>query len=568
VREIPFTAERGTHTRTDPTYAPNPEVFDGLDHDEIFRNVQALDPSLLTAGAQSWQATATGLTDSVSQAHTEIRGAIADGWRGAASSTAAAAVAAFELHGQQLADVMGVVSQRLVRAAEAAEALRAAVGTPSDAQPDLAAALLDPTQATANIDSQKNVEGERLDVVRAMDTIYTTAFLGTGVDVPAFPDIAPTLDADPTPGALGAIGPTASVTDDPAATVAAQAGAPTALPTHPPAPAPATTPLASAPIPATALPSTGIPAGAPVAGSGATVPANAAPVTAPAASTSPSAIAAAAAAESAPPRGTSVPAAPAPAGSAAMTGTPGRPGADRERKRDERAGAGAGAPDKTVTDNGATDPRPNRTDAGIAYAGTTPAGTGTSTTDTDIATEATGVDASHASGPTSTGAESTVGATHTSATGTDESGPSARGSDRDGEAAIGAGAGAGAGAVGGLLGGAPAAGDTPRSNSSAPAHNARSDDRAEDDEDDELDWAEEDFVFDDLDLEFDSGHDPDRSDTGRGHEFDESGFGDSDFGGSGYGGLDGDSARAPADELIGDLDPATPPVVGDWTEHE
>ncbi|WP_040798021.1 PPE domain-containing protein [Nocardia higoensis] len=542
MREIPLAAERGEHTRTDPAYAPNAEVFDGLTHAEIFRNVQAIDPSLLSAGAQSWQATATGLADAVSQAHTEIRGAIADGWRGAASSTAAAAVAAFELQGRQLADVMAVVSQRLVRAAEAAEALRSAVGMPSAAQPDLAAALLDPAQATANVDTQKTVEGERLDVVRAMDTIYIPAFLGVGVDVPAFPDAVTATDAGLSSGAPGTAGATAPGRDDPAATVAAQAAVATTAAGNPAAPVSAA-PAASAPVPSTALPTAGAAVGAPTGGPGGTVPARSASSD----STRRAGVAGAARAESAPTRAT-VPPTSAPTGSAPITGGP-RPASDKERRRD---GASTTAQAAAVDGAPAPDAPEATYGASVTEAGATAAALGTGA-------------AGHETNPS----------------GTDQSTPGTRGSDRDGESAVGAGA--GAGAVGGLLGGALAAGDTPRSGSSVPANAARTE-RDRGDEDDELDWAEEDFVFDDLELAFDGGHGSGRTDQGFGAsgshdlDLDDSGFGDSSYGGSGYSGsgyggsgyadLDPDTTRAPAGELIGDLDPATPPVVGDWTERE
>ncbi|WP_280495186.1 hypothetical protein [Nocardia farcinica] len=84
MRELPYQAHRAPHTRTDPAYAPRAEVFDSLEHDEIHRKVQLLDPAVLNAGGQAWQASATGLGEAVAQAHTEIRAAIADGWRGAA----------------------------------------------------------------------------------------------------------------------------------------------------------------------------------------------------------------------------------------------------------------------------------------------------------------------------------------------------------------------------------------------------------------------------------------------------------------------------------------------------
>ncbi|WP_405178038.1 WXG100 family type VII secretion target [Nocardia sp. NBC_01377] len=191
MRELPTNAERGEHTRHDPDYAPNVEIFDNLTHRRIHAGVQLLDPAALSAGQQAWQGSATGVADAVSQAHTEIRALIADGWRGGAARTAAEAVRSFEQHGQQLADVMSVVAQRLGHAGDAAETLRGAVGAPTADTPDLSAALLDPSQATANSATQKAAEHERGDVVRAMDSVYTNAFIRSGTDVPAFPDSTP-----------------------------------------------------------------------------------------------------------------------------------------------------------------------------------------------------------------------------------------------------------------------------------------------------------------------------------------------------------------------------------------
>ncbi|WP_406232699.1 hypothetical protein [Nocardia sp. NBC_01009] len=187
MRKLPRTAEHGAH-RTDPDYAPNVEIFDSLTHQDIHAGVQLLDPAALSAGKQAWQGSATGLAEAVEQAHNEIRAAIADGWRGSAAQQAADAVHQFEQSGQQLADVMSTVAQRLGQAGDAAEALRAAVVEPSSATPDLAAALLDPAQATSNTATQKATEHSRQDVVQAMDSIYTNAFIPSGSGIPAFPD--------------------------------------------------------------------------------------------------------------------------------------------------------------------------------------------------------------------------------------------------------------------------------------------------------------------------------------------------------------------------------------------
>ncbi|MFF7940237.1 WXG100 family type VII secretion target [Nocardia gamkensis] len=200
MREMPRAGERATHRRTDPAYAPNVEVFDNLTHTEIHAKVQLLDPAVLSGGTQAWSDAAAHLADAVFQAHTEIRAAIADGWRGSAAKSADAVVRVFEQSGQDLADVFAVVSQRLGQASDAAEALRAAVTEPPAAAPDLAGALLDPSRATSNVEGQKASEHARQDVVRAMNDIYAGVFVQTGTDVPAYPDEAdrPTATA-PTP---------------------------------------------------------------------------------------------------------------------------------------------------------------------------------------------------------------------------------------------------------------------------------------------------------------------------------------------------------------------------------
>src|SRR5690242_2756164 len=173
---------------TDPDYAPTVEMFDHLTHRDIQRGVQELNPEIITAGRQAWQSSAAAMADAVQSAHTEIRGAIADGWRGGAAQLAADAVTAFERLGQELSDVMAVVGQRLAQANDAAETLRASVSQQVTAHPDLEAALLDPKQATANVAVQKSAENVRQDAVRVMDSVYAGVFLRTGDSVPAFPD--------------------------------------------------------------------------------------------------------------------------------------------------------------------------------------------------------------------------------------------------------------------------------------------------------------------------------------------------------------------------------------------
>ncbi|WP_067652694.1 hypothetical protein [Nocardia harenae] len=188
MRELPRAAQRGEHLRTDPDYATRVETFDNLSHRELHAAVNLLDPATLNAGGQVWRGSSAGLAAAVEAAGAEVRAAMADGWRGPAAANAAAAVAAFEQRGRELAEVMGVVGERLNRAGDAAETVRAGVGAPAGAEPDLAAALLDPGSAAANVAAQKAAETARLDVVRVMEDVYAGAFLPTGNGVPAFPE--------------------------------------------------------------------------------------------------------------------------------------------------------------------------------------------------------------------------------------------------------------------------------------------------------------------------------------------------------------------------------------------
>ncbi|WP_330250065.1 WXG100 family type VII secretion target [Nocardia sp. NBC_00565] len=350
MRKMPHTGEKTPIRYVDPDYTQTVEIFDNLSHKEIHDGVQLMNPVVLAAGQQAWQGSSTGLATAVEQAHNEIRTVLTDGWRGGAAESAADAVREFERHGQQLADVLAAVGQRLGQAGDAAEALRAAVVAPSNDAPDLSGALLDPTRATDNTATQKIADGTRQDVVQAMDSIYTNAFIPTGSGIPAFPDTV-----------TGDVPQTADTT--PAAAVPATTGidtgtqtrtAPTVSTTAPATTAPHTTvePAATAPTKPTTTQTTVTPAS-----TADITPATAKPVVPTAdspATTTPAATTPTAAPDRAVRPGTTAPvvtAAAAPVVAPTVPGA-GNSTADDERKRDERKrdvssdainGAGAGA---------------------------------------------------------------------------------------------------------------------------------------------------------------------------------------------------------------------------------
>ncbi|MEV4235943.1 MULTISPECIES: hypothetical protein [unclassified Nocardia] len=352
MRKMPHSGEKtpiryADPSYTDPNYAQTVEIFDNLSHREIHDGVQLMNPVVLAAGQQAWQGSSTGLATAVAQAHSEIRVAMADGWRGAAADSAAAAVREFERHGQQLADIMAAVGQRLGQAGDAAEALRAAVVEPSSETTDLAGALLDPTRATENTTTQKSADGTRQDVVQAMDGIYTNVFISTGSGVPAFPD-AVTADvpqsSDTTPVAQVSTTTVLDTGTQTLTTPTVSATAPVPTTSHTTV-EPATTQPASAPTTVT-----------PVSTATDTAPAAAKPVVPTADSPTSTSPVAATTSTTTPDRsvrpGTATPVTTAASTSMVAPTVPGISNTDDERKRDERKrdasgdainGVGAGA---------------------------------------------------------------------------------------------------------------------------------------------------------------------------------------------------------------------------------
>lgn len=418
----------------DPDYVSVVEVFDNLSHTEIHEAVSQLDPAALSHAAQVFLATSTGFGDSVEDAHSEIRAAIADGWRGAAAQRAADAVREFEQAGRGLADVLTAVGVRLSQAGDAAESLRVAVAEPDGTQPDPNAALLNSQQAADNAALVRQAENARLDAVAAMESIYAGAFLPTGTGVPAFPEIGATGVTDPT------------VTSTPVSGIPTSPLLGTSAPGTPTAGAPATSTTDPESNPTT--PATVDPATATTTASTATIHGT---TTAASTSTAGTTVPAATAPLGTEPNRAVTPTAPGATATPAPTTYPGTAtvGTDPRTRRDRPTGS-------TPAVHGRNQVAPDQ-ESGAATApgehpgvsGSTP-GTPTSTNPVPTAT---------------TTAASTSGITAATTDGdSTETAVSSADSMVDGRPAAGGemAAGMGAGAVGGLMGGAMAAADHTR----------------------------------------------------------------------------------------------------------
>lgn len=403
---------------TDPDYCPTVEVFDNLSHNEIYQAVRQLDPAALAGAGQVFLAASTGLGDEVENAHSEIRAAIADGWRGSAAQQASDAVRDFEQAGRRIADVLTAVGVRLSQAGDAAESVRAAIAEPDGVQPDPAAALLDSQQASDNAAIVRQAENARLDAVRAMETIYAGAFVPTGSGVPSFPEITTE------PGALPAAAVPNGVAGAPATTGPGAVTAPVTTATD-------TASAAGTPADTAGAEDATVAAAAQVSGNTTPTGTSVAPT---ATAVAPTQVAQVAQSNSGGTATTSVAASPASSAPAGFV-----PSANPRTRRD-RPSAGQPANDKTS--NAATQSasaQPAVTDSTGAQQSTSATSSGT-----DTATASTGHDTAAAGGD--------------------------------------AAAGMSAGAIGGMMGGAMMAADTTRPANSPRPQPSQEDDEEDDDE--------------------------------------------------------------------------------------
>lgn len=406
---------------TDPDYCPTVEVFDNLSHNEIYQAVRQLDPAALAGAGQVFLAASTGLGDEVENAHSEIRAAIADGWRGSAAQQASDAVRDFEQAGRRIADVLTAVGVRLSQAGDAAESVRAAIAEPDGVRPDPAAALLDSQQASDNAAIVRQAENARLDAVRAMESIYAGAFVPTGSGVPSFPEITTE------PGALPAAAVPNGVAGTPATTGPGAVATPVTTATG-------TSSAAGTPADTAGAEDATVAAAAQVSGNGTPTGTSVAPTATAAAAVAPTQVAQVAQSNSGNTTTTSV------AGSPASTAPAGFVPSANPRTRRDRPSAGQPTDDRTsIATTHSASAQPAATGSTGAQQSTSPASSGT-----DTATAPTGHDTASAGGD--------------------------------------AAAGMSAGAIGGMMGGAMMAADTARPANGPRPQPSQEDDEEDDDE--------------------------------------------------------------------------------------
>ena len=182
---------------TDPDYAPNAEMFEAMDHESIYASVQKIKPGVLGASSAVWVKAAAQVISHTADFLSGVDTLMQDGWHGNAASNAAAGVKTAGIATVKESVIMDAVSDRLLKASEAATSVIGGVPEPIPLETRVAMveSAFYPSAGLALVIAQKRAEAAHREAVRVMNTVYKGAFLTVGNGVPGF-----TMPTDPTNG--------------------------------------------------------------------------------------------------------------------------------------------------------------------------------------------------------------------------------------------------------------------------------------------------------------------------------------------------------------------------------
>ncbi|WP_241383853.1 PPE domain-containing protein [Rhodococcus sp. CH91] len=167
----------------DAEYIAAFENFHGMEHADIYRLAQSINPVAMTTLATEWAELGKGFSFTVAWGTLMIRSLIAQHWEGAAGEAAAAATLRFGESAQQLSDAARATAEKLRVAADVGERVRSSVPPPS-ANTSLLLQALDPVAAA---EAARHEEAVRTQAVRVMEALYKPYYRDSGTAVPVLP---------------------------------------------------------------------------------------------------------------------------------------------------------------------------------------------------------------------------------------------------------------------------------------------------------------------------------------------------------------------------------------------
>ncbi|MBS9374874.1 PPE domain-containing protein [Rhodococcus sp. B50] len=167
----------------DPEYIAAFENFHGMEHADIYRLAQSINPVAMTTLATEWADLGKGFSLTVAWGTLMIRKLVSQHWEGAAAEAAMDATVRFGESAQQLSDAARATSEKLRIAADVGERVRSSVPPPSANTSSLLYAL-DPVAGAA---AARQEEAVRAQSVRVMEVLYKPYYRDSGTAVPILP---------------------------------------------------------------------------------------------------------------------------------------------------------------------------------------------------------------------------------------------------------------------------------------------------------------------------------------------------------------------------------------------
>lgn len=189
--------------RPDDPYIETMESFHGFSHEEIYTQVQLIEPADIDGIAQACHDISNALP--LAFGFAVLRNTIAENWEGAAADAAAAATQKLAQTSGQLTSGLAAIAVKLDILRSTAEDVKASVPQPASSDGVLSQLPLSPLAAET---SETSREAARLEAVRRLEAIYVPNYRDVGTNVPQLPEpYAPSGDGAGSDGVLTAHGP-------------------------------------------------------------------------------------------------------------------------------------------------------------------------------------------------------------------------------------------------------------------------------------------------------------------------------------------------------------------------
>ncbi|MGW5144622.1 hypothetical protein [Rhodococcus koreensis] len=179
--------------QTDNPYIETMESFHGFSHDEIYAQVQLIEPADIDGIAQACHDISNALP--LAFGFAVLSNTITESWQGVAADAATAATQKLAQTSGQLAAGLATIAVKLDILRSTAEDVKASVPQPASAEGVLTQLPLSPLAAER---SETEREAARLEAVRRLEAIYVPNYRDVGTNVPQLPEpYTPSGDGGP-----------------------------------------------------------------------------------------------------------------------------------------------------------------------------------------------------------------------------------------------------------------------------------------------------------------------------------------------------------------------------------